>query len=64
MGNKVKAFHDIETGETITTEQLYSEWQEIAERGETCETFGEYVWNCQTFNGGTLEEVNGLSPFC
>lgn len=53
---KVLSFRDIETGETITTEQLYSEYLQNMKSGEyEAVTFSEYVYNCLTANNGTLE---------
>lgn len=53
---KVLSFRDIETGETITTEQLYNEYTQNMKSGEyEIVTFSEYVYNCLTANNGTLE---------
>lgn len=55
---KIKMFRDIESGETVTTEQLYAEYEMNIANGNTepC-TFSEYIWNCLTRNNGTLEEI-------
>lgn len=58
MGKQIKLFRDIETGEIITTEQLYDEY--IANDDGRELTFGEYMWNCQTSQGGTLEEIDSV----
>lgn len=53
---KVLSFRDIESGETITTEQLYNEYIQNMKSGEyEVVTFSEYVYNCLTENNGTLE---------
>lgn len=51
----VYTFLDIESGETVTTEQLFSEYKMNVENGNTAPClFSEYVWNCLTINNGTL----------
>lgn len=51
---------DIETGEHVTTEQLYSEY--MKNRQEQPEeynySFAEYIRNSLTTNNGTLERIN------
>ena len=53
-----KIYHDIESNENVTTEQLYKEYLYNVKNGytEKC-TFSEYVYNCLTINNGTLEEI-------
>ena len=58
MGKQAKLFRDIETGEIITTEQLYSEYLESMAEDDRGMTFGEFVYNCTTAAGGTLEEID------
>ena len=55
---KITTFYDIESGKTVTTEQLYKEYLYNVQNGYTdpC-LFSEYVWNCLTINNGTLEQV-------
>ena len=58
MAKKVERFFDIDSGEFVTVSQLYKEYCEAVERGETeAYGFGLYVWNCLTINGGTLRNV-------
>ena len=58
MGRQVNRFRDIETGETITTEQLYNEYLDALQDGEHDGIlFSEYVWNCLAINNGTLEAI-------
>ena len=48
---------DIESGKTVTTEQLYTEYMHMKREqpSEYDYTFPEYVRNCLTENNGTLE---------
>lgn len=58
--NMNRVFRDIETGEAVTMWQLkkeYDEHEPVEGGYEYDETFPEYVTNCQTFRGGTLEEI-------
>jgi hypothetical protein len=48
-------FHDIETDEILTERELLTEYNESDERHEM--TFGQYVNNCLTINGGTLKRI-------
>lgn len=57
MEGKTRLFYDNESGETISEEELFCEYNELFCAGETEETFGEYLWNCLSCNGGTLKEV-------
>ena len=52
-------FLDIESGETVTVDQLYIEY---CENKRNCPTeygysFADYVRNCLTTNNGTLELI-------
>lgn len=50
---------DIETNETITTEQLFKEYTENKQNApeEYNYSFAEYINNCLTRNNGTLEKI-------
>lgn len=53
-------YKDIETGETVTKDQLMQEYQEAVKAGsvdETEKTFNQYVHNCLASFGGTLIEL-------
>ena len=51
-------FHDIETDEYISYEDLQKEYEELYKNGHTeTETFKDYLRNCLSKNG-TLEYVN------
>ena len=54
----MKLFFDIESGELVTSAQLFHEWQMNVANGNTepC-TFPEYIQNCMTSHNGTLEEI-------
>ena len=53
-----KMYKDIETNEIVTKEQLMQEYEENYTEEERSEyTFGQYLHNCQTYAGGTLEEI-------
>lgn len=58
MSKKVTKFKDIESGEIITIEQLFKEYEQAMKSREydTVE-FSWYVWNCLTINNGTLVEI-------
>lgn len=60
MGYKLTRFHDIDSDEIITTEQLREEYHVMLEAGniDPATTFPEYAFNCMTINGGTLEEYH------
>ena len=52
--NMNRVFKDTESGAVVTMWEL----AEAYEAGESeAESFGEYVWNCQSHQGGTLEEI-------
>lgn len=58
MNKKVTMFRDIESGEIVTTEQLYKEYEQAMKSGEyDAVEFSWYVWNCLTINNGTLVEI-------
>lgn len=52
-------FYDIESDEYITIEQLFLEYQENRKSNpsEFKYSFSDYIRNCLTINGGTLESV-------
>ena len=56
-GKERAMYTDIETGKTVTTEQLYTEY--LSARSEQPDeynyTFPEYIRNCLTEHNGTLE---------
>ena len=60
MGQQVKFFRDTEHNEIITAEQLYSEYLESMAEDDRGLTFGEFVYNCTTAAGGTLEEIDSV----
>lgn len=49
-------YRDIETGETVTLEELKQEYLMLADTVEE-QTFDEYLENCLTRNNGTLEII-------
>lgn len=54
----MRQFFDIESRETITESQLYSEYIENMKSGNYANvTFAEYVNNCLTINNGALEAI-------
>lgn len=52
-------FYDIESGEYITLETLYSEYLTMQKEqpDEYNYSFTEYINNCLTVNNGTLEKI-------
>lgn len=51
-------YHDTESGEILTADDLYTEYLEAFKRGEVNGvTFKQHVNNCLTRNGGTLERI-------
>ena len=51
-------FYDTEHETFITMAELEKEFMELKETGETeAETFGQYINNCLTTAGGTLERI-------
>lgn len=57
---ETKVYIDIESGETITTEQRYSEYMRNRQEqpDEYNYSFAEYIRNSLTTNNGTLERIN------
>ena len=56
----MKEYRDIESGEIITRDQLFEEYIENlkASPSEYMHiSFPEYIANCMTYNGGTLEMI-------
>lgn len=54
----LEKFRDIETGDTVSTFQLYVEYTYYLTDDERAEqTFRQYLNNCLTINGGTLERI-------
>ena len=50
-------FYDIESGETLSEEELEREYKQLYENGETeTPTFSDYLKNCLSKNG-TLEII-------
>lgn len=55
--NMNRVFKDNESGAVVSMWELL----EAFEAGGTeADTFGEYVWNCQSCEGGTLDEIKGF----
>ena len=54
-----KVFFDIDSGRIVTAEKLFSEYTENKRMrpAEYDYTFPEYIRNCLTKNGGTLEII-------
>ena len=51
-------WRDIESGDIVTREQLYTEYMEALSIGIIDQmTFNEYITNSLTVNNGTLERV-------
>ena len=53
-------YRDIETGNTVTVEELRSEYRQMVAMGiieESEQPFDWYVYNCQVSQGGTLEQL-------
>ena len=58
MDNMSRVYKDTERGEVVTMWELL----EAFEAGESeAERFGDYVWNCQRHQGGTLEELHNFA---
>jgi|GEM_PF-6887362 len=54
----VKLFYDIESGEKVTINQLYDEYQNALQHGTIdYMMFSEYVYNSLTSQNGTLEII-------
>ena len=57
-------YFDIETGETLTREQLEEERREKIESGEIDDcTTEQYINNCLTRNNGTLDIIYEKGDF-
>ena len=51
-------YKDIESGNVVFRNELKQEYESLKRDGETeAETFGNYISNCTTRNGGTLQEI-------
>ena len=51
-------YKDIESGGLIFRDELEREYKILKESGNTeAETLGNYISNCTTRNGGTLQEI-------
>lgn len=56
---QIKRWHDVETGEIVTAEQLYAEYIDLMNSGDVERvTFAQYAFNCLTRNNGTLNEID------
>lgn len=53
----MRRWFDIERDEVVTEEQLRAEYEEIKDEVEV--DFEDYIWNCMTHQGGTLETIKG-----
>lgn len=52
-----RMYKDIETGEIVMESELFKIYSEDKTLQEEYQSFGVYLSNCQTFRGGTLEQV-------
>ena len=52
-----RMYKDIETGEIVMESELFEIYSEDKTLQKEYQSFGEYLSNCQTFRGGTLEQV-------
>ena len=50
-------YYDINTEEYITESDLFEEYEKYLDEGNYNITFAQYVNDCLTVNGGTLERV-------
>lgn len=50
-------FYDISTEEYITESDLFEEYEKYLDEGNYGVTFSQFINNCLTTNGGTLERV-------
>jgi len=51
-------YKDIESGDIVFRDELETEYESLKRDGETeAETLGNYISNCTTRNGGTLQEI-------
>lgn len=60
MVKKVTKFFDIDSHETITIGQLFTEYKQAIEEGtiDQYTLFDEYIMNSLTIFGGTLKEID------
>lgn len=62
----MKKYRDIDSGEIITVDQLAAEYIDNLKRcpSEYAHiSFSEYIANCMTYNGGTLETVQEKTSY-
>ena len=52
-----RKFRDVEMGEIVTIDDVLHTWAAYKEIHEEHPHFPKYLGNCQTFKGGTLEEI-------
>ena len=52
-----RMYKDIETGEIVMESELFKIYSEEKTLQEEYQGFGAYLSNCQTFRGGTLEQI-------
>lgn len=52
-----RKFRDVEMGEIVTIDDVLHTWAAYKEIREENSHFPKYLGNCQTFKGGTLEEI-------
>lgn len=59
-GDNVATFYDIDSGEVITSEQLFREYLRAHKSGEIDNglSFAWYMHNCMTYSGGTLRRIH------
>ena len=50
-------YYDINTEEYITESDLFEEYEKYLDEGNYGVTFAQYINDCLTVNGGTLERV-------
>ena len=50
-------YYDINTEEYITESDLFEEYEKYLDEGNYGATFAQYINDCLTVNGGTLERV-------
>jgi hypothetical protein len=50
-------YYDINTEEYITESDLFEEYEKYLDEGNYGVTFSQFINNCLTINGGTLERV-------
>lgn len=51
-------YKDIESGDIVFRDELEREYESLKRDGETeAATLGNYISNCTTRNGGTLQEI-------